>query len=96
MDTLLLLRLIMVLQLLIRQNVQTSLGIDVIITDHHRPHGHVPDAYAIVNPNQDDCPYPYKKFAGVGVTFKVLSLLYEQKGLDSFHQKYMNFYYWAR
>ena len=27
-----------------------ELGIDVIITDHHRPHDHVPDAYAIVNP----------------------------------------------
>ena len=34
-------------------------------------------AYAVVNPNQADCKYPYKKFAGVGVTFKVLSLLYE-------------------
>lgn len=56
-------------------------SIDLIITDHHRPHGKVPDAYAIVNPNQDDCNYPYKVFAGVGVTFKLLSLLYERKGL---------------
>ncbi len=58
-----------------------ELGIDLIITDHHRPHGHVPDAFTIVNPNQSDCSYPFKTLAGVGVTFKILSLLYEQKGL---------------
>jgi single-stranded-DNA-specific exonuclease len=59
-----------------------ELGIDLIITDHHRPHAQVPDAYAIVNPNQIDCGYPYKTLAGVGVTFKILSLLYEKKGLQ--------------
>jgi single-stranded-DNA-specific exonuclease len=32
-----------------------ELGIDLIITDHHRPHAQVPDAYAIVNPKQIDC-----------------------------------------
>lgn len=53
-----------------------KLGIDLIITDHHRPHDHVPDAYAVVNPNQEDCQYPFKYFAGVGVSFKVLSYLY--------------------
>lgn len=58
-----------------------KLGIDVIITDHHRSHDKVPDAYAIVNPNQHDCPYPFKALAGVGVTFKLLSLLYTKKGL---------------
>jgi single-stranded-DNA-specific exonuclease len=58
-----------------------ELGIDLIITDHHRPHDHVPDAFAIVNPNQVDCPYPFKVLAGVGVSFKLLSLLYEMKGL---------------
>lgn len=59
-----------------------ELGIDLIITDHHRPHAHVPDAFAIVNPNQVDCGYPYKTLAGVGVTFKILSLLYQKKGLE--------------
>jgi single-stranded-DNA-specific exonuclease len=58
-----------------------ELGVDLIITDHHRAHDHVPDAYAIVNPNQEDCAYPFKGFAGVGVTFKILSLLYERLGL---------------
>ncbi|MBA3751196.1 single-stranded-DNA-specific exonuclease RecJ [Candidatus Dependentiae bacterium] len=54
------------------------LGIDLIITDHHKPHDHVPVSYAIVNPHQDTCLYPYKKLAGVGVTFKLMTLLYEQ------------------
>lgn len=57
-----------------------KVGVDLIITDHHKPHDHVPDAFAIVNPNQNDCAYPYKVLAGVGVTFKVLSLLYEKLG----------------
>lgn len=58
-----------------------ELGIDLIITDHHRAHHALPDAYAIVNPNQLDCTYPFKLFAGVGVSFKIMSLLYEQKKL---------------
>lgn len=57
------------------------LGVDLIITDHHRPHDRLPAAYAIVNPNQKECAYPFKVLAGVGVTFKLLSLLYEQKKL---------------
>jgi single-stranded-DNA-specific exonuclease len=56
-------------------------GIDVIITDHHRPHEHLPDAYAIIDPLQVGCEYPYKKFAGVGVIFKIMTLLYEKRGL---------------
>lgn len=59
-----------------------ELGIDLIITDHHRQHATVPDAFAIINPNQDACPYPYKKLAGVGVIFKVLSLVYEKLGKE--------------
>lgn len=57
-----------------------KLGVDLIITDHHRPHDHLPEAYAIVDPAQYDCAYPYKTLAGVGVTFKVLSLLYQRLG----------------
>lgn len=55
-----------------------ELGIDVIITDHHRPHGKVPDVFALVNPHQEACQYPYKYFAGVGVAFKLMTLLYRQ------------------
>lgn len=59
-----------------------ELGIDLIITDHHKQHDELPDAYAIVNPNRNDCGSRFKFFAGVGVIFKVLSLLYEAKGLS--------------
>lgn len=59
-----------------------ELGIDLIVTDHHKPHDHLPEAYCIVNPNQDDCTYPFKSLAGVGVSFKLLSLLYEMKGMQ--------------
>ena len=56
------------------------LGIDLIITDHHKPHDEVPEAHAIINPHQLGCAYPYKKFAGVGVIFKIMALLYERLG----------------
>jgi len=59
-----------------------ELGVDLIITDHHRPHAGVPEAFAVVNPNQEDCDYPFKVLAGVGVSFKLLALLYERKGLE--------------
>ncbi len=59
-----------------------ELGIDVIITDHHKPHGKTPDVFALVNPHQHDCNYPYKHFAGVGVAFKLMSLLYQEKNME--------------
>lgn len=55
-----------------------ELGIDLIITDHHRPHDHVPPAYAVIDPYQKECQYPFKMFAGVGVGFKIMSLLYQR------------------
>lgn len=48
-------------------------GIQVIVTDHHLPGSEVPDANAIVNPNQAGCEFPGKSLAGVGVAFYVLS-----------------------
>ena len=58
----------------------SELGIDLIITDHHRAQEKLPEALAIVNPNQKDCSYPFKELAGVGVSFKIISLLYKQIG----------------
>jgi len=55
-----------------------DLGVDLIITDHHRPHKKLPTAFAIIDPNQKGCKYPYKKLAGVGVTFKIISFIYEK------------------
>jgi len=56
--------------------------IDLIITDHHLPHEILPKALAIVDPNQSDCLYPYKKLSGAGVVFKLLSLIYERRSLQ--------------
>lgn len=47
-------------------------AIDVVVTDHHLPGETLPDAYAIVNPNQDVCNFPSKALAGVGVAFYVM------------------------
>ena len=51
------------------------LGIQVLITDHHLPGTHTPDAACIVNPNQQGCGFPSKHLAGVGVMFYVLIAL---------------------
>ena len=44
-----------------------SLGMDVVITDHHACKERLPDAAAVVDPHRPDCPYPFKGLAGVGV-----------------------------
>ncbi len=49
----------------------STLGIEVIVTDHHEPPQLLPEAYCIINPKQPDCSYPYKQLAGVGVAFKL-------------------------
>ena len=52
-----------------------SLGMDVIITDHHEPREMLPNAYAIIDPKQNDCNYPFKNLAGVGVALKACSCI---------------------
>jgi single-stranded-DNA-specific exonuclease len=52
-----------------------NLGIDVVITDHHLPGKQLPNAVAIVNPNQQGCEFPSKNLAGVGVAFYLLCAL---------------------
>jgi len=55
-----------------------SLNMDVIITDHHELVGsQIPAAYAVVNPLQSDCKYPFKHLAGVGLSYKLVKALYE-------------------
>ncbi len=48
-----------------------SLGLDIIITDHHQPGDNLPDALAVVDPHRIDDNYPFKFLAGVGVAFKL-------------------------
>ncbi len=60
-----------------------SLGMEIIITDHHNPKEILPQACAVINPKIPDCRYPFKDLAGVGVAYKLLVGLYKELGEDS-------------
>ncbi|MEI7963670.1 MAG: single-stranded-DNA-specific exonuclease RecJ [Chitinophagaceae bacterium] len=62
-----------------------TIGIDFIICDHHLPDHELPDAYAILNPKQPDCPYPYKELCGCGVGFKLITALATHFSIDESH-----------
>ncbi|MEO5926180.1 MAG: single-stranded-DNA-specific exonuclease RecJ [Bryobacteraceae bacterium] len=53
----------------------STLGIDVIVTDHHLPEAELPPAVAVLNPNRPDCDYPEKNLCGAGVAFKLMDAL---------------------
>ncbi len=57
------------------------LGLDLIITDHHLPEAHdaVPDALAILNPNQPGCAYPEKSLCGAAIALKLAQALLERR-----------------
>ncbi|WPS85454.1 single-stranded-DNA-specific exonuclease RecJ (plasmid) [Brevibacillus halotolerans] len=59
-----------------------SMGLKVIVTDHHDQAETIPLADAIVNPKQHDCQYPFKGLCGAGVAFKLMLLLYWNMGYD--------------
>ncbi|UCD72169.1 MAG: single-stranded-DNA-specific exonuclease RecJ [Syntrophobacterales bacterium] len=52
-----------------------EMGVDVIITDHHEIPDEIPPAYAVLNPKQGDCSFPFKSLAGVGVVFNLIIAL---------------------
>lgn len=57
-----------------------ELGIDVVVTDHHRPQEILPDAVAVVDAYRSDDTSPYKHFSGVGIAFKLLMALEDGAG----------------
>ncbi len=52
-----------------------SLGVDVVVTDHHHCKNKLPDAVAVVDPRREDCAYPFPELAGVGVALKMAQAL---------------------
>jgi len=62
-------------------NAINSMGMEIIITDHHNPKDELPPAFAIINPKLPGCPYPFEHLAGVGVAYKLLMAVYNRKGI---------------
>lgn len=65
-----------------------TIGLDVIITDHHECKERIPDAYAAIDPKRKDCSYPFKNLAGVGVVFKLIQALSVGVPLNKLMDKY--------
>ena len=65
-----------------------SIGMDIIITDHHECKETIPEAYAAIDPKRKDCKYPFKNLAGVGVAFKLIQALDDQSSVDELMEKY--------
>ena len=76
-------KLIIALDCGIKANEQVAyakqFGIDFIIGDHHLPGDDVPQAVAVLDPKQVDCPYPYKELSGCGIGFKIVEAHLEQR-----------------
>lgn len=66
-----------------------KLDLPVIITDHHKQGDELPNAYAVVNPNRNDCDYPFKGISGVGVAFKFVQLLSKELMDDKEREKFL-------
>lgn len=66
-------------------------GIDFVICDHHQPGEKSPDAYAVLDPKQPDCTYPFKELSGCGVGFKLLQAYCIRKNIPfSEVEKYLD------
>ena len=69
-----------------------TLGVDVIVTDHHTCKDELPKAYALINPKQPECTYKFKDLAGVGVAFKLVLALALEMGYSAreYFDKYID------
>jgi len=62
-------------------NIAKNRGLDLIITDHHTVGETLPDAYAIINPKQDDCHFPFKDICGANVAWYLCANIKKQLNL---------------
>jgi single-stranded-DNA-specific exonuclease len=62
--------------------------INVVVLDHHRVIDSPPNAYAFVNPHQEDDEYPFKGLCGAAVAFKVACALYREANIDEGREKW--------
>ena len=67
-----------------------SLGMDVIICDHHQPKEELPDAVAVLDPLKPSCHYPFKYLSGAGVAFKLAQGVCERIGKRDLPLKYLD------
>jgi single-stranded-DNA-specific exonuclease len=67
-----------------------SLGVDLIITDHHECSDVIPEALGVINPKQSDCHYPFDMLAGVGVAFKLIQGLSRILNIECTIWKYLD------
>ncbi len=69
----------------------TSLGIDLIISDHHEPGDMIPEAWAILDPKRQGCEYPFKELSGVGVAYKIAQGVLKKLGMEpEYAEKYID------
>ena len=59
-----------------------SLGVDVIVCDHHTPGDTLPQAVAVLNMKRADCLYPFKELSGCGVGFKLVQAYAQRRGIE--------------
>jgi len=65
-----------------------TLGIDMVITDHHQCPGPLPDAIAVIDPKRPDCSYPDKDLSGVGVAFQCICAVAGAEARDTLLDRY--------
>ncbi|HHW30226.1 MAG TPA: single-stranded-DNA-specific exonuclease RecJ [Clostridiaceae bacterium] len=66
-----------------------SKGIDVIVTDHHECKSEIPEAIAVIDPWRQDCSYPFKELAGVGIVLKLINAMNIRYGIGKNFIDYM-------
>ena len=59
-----------------------GMGIDVIVTDHHKPEEKIPNCIAVINPHREDCNYPFNGLCGAGVAFKLALAIADNISVD--------------